>query len=296
MLRLAHHILMTKPEILVLRVDIGNLADSEEECRDFEKRLLEAVPPFKTALSTCSPIVLDDVAKQMLDGSLRVSAPEGYHVPYINAWYEWATGLTKPWELRMIGAAVYEVAERELRADWYGLINGPRGGVVAKQLGIFSFTRFSLQSGGEIATTVHSSNNSTASWFKSYGETCIQVLLGAFALLNCKNISAEHVETIGPTRKWLRRQRQPEIRYRTLRIAVPGTRKTNRESATRVLTSGDIAQHLCRGHVRHYDESGSGMFGKGIFGPVYVPQHIRGNKKNGQVYGPRQLVVNPKGK
>jgi hypothetical protein len=105
-------------------------------------------------------------------------------------------------------------------------------------------------------------------------------LLLALSFLHCKNVVRhDTTETDGPSSKWLRRQRVPEIRYHVLDI----------NPMKEVLrTEGGIdrngikkALHICRGHFATYTEE-KPLFGK-YTGTVWVPAHIRGSADQGVV-------------
>lgn len=101
-----------------------------------------------------------------------------------------------------------------------------------------------------------------------------------FAFMNCKNVvkrdtTCEH----SPDAKWLRLQKQPEIRYHVLDIN-PMKEVLRKE--------GDIehnglkrALHICRGHFSTYTDE-KPLFGK-VSGTFWVPSHVRGSMEQGIV-------------
>jgi hypothetical protein len=104
----------------------------------------------------------------------------------------------------------------------------------------------------------------------------------ALSFLHCKNVvRIEHV----PDRALVKRSRERgnplPLKYHTLEI----------EPMKQVLrTEGQIekvglerALHICRGHFAHYAEDGPGLFGKGLHGDFWIPQHVRGTEKRGVV-------------
>ena len=105
------------------------------------------------------------------------------------------------------------------------------------------------------------------------------VPLLTFSFMNCRNVTKRDVTSeIGPSAKWLRRQKAPEIRYHVLDI----------NPMKEVLrTEGNIeanglkkALHICRGHFAHYE---NGLFGRGEACTVWKPSHVRGSVENGIV-------------
>lgn len=107
-----------------------------------------------------------------------------------------------------------------------------------------------------------------------------RMFLMSMSFMNCKNVS-QHDATLshGPPAKWLRRQKQPTIKYRVLNIAP--MREVLR-------TEGDIennglqkALHICRGHFATYTAD-KPLFGN-IVGTVWKPAHVRGDIKQGAV-------------
>lgn len=104
-----------------------------------------------------------------------------------------------------------------------------------------------------------------------------------WSLLNCKNVSRVDVtEQEGPTKKWIRRQKAPTIKYQMLSIDPMRNSKPSHSGES----SGEPkkAFHICRGHLKHYKEDGPGMFGLGKkYGTFWVPAHTRGDTKNGTI-------------
>jgi hypothetical protein len=100
------------------------------------------------------------------------------------------------------------------------------------------------------------------------------------SLMHCKNVARrDATDTEGPSDKWLRRTRQPKLRYHVLDI----------EPMKQVLrTEGGIehnglkkALHICRGHFATYTNDAP-LFGKHT-GTFWKPQHVRGDTKLGEV-------------
>ena len=106
-------------------------------------------------------------------------------------------------------------------------------------------------------------------------------MLLAISLMHCKNVvRIDATETEGPPKKWLRRMKQPEIRYHVLNID-PMKEVLRCEGG--IETNGlKKALHICRGHFRTYSEESKGMFGR-LHGTFWVPQHARGDKALGEV-------------
>lgn len=102
----------------------------------------------------------------------------------------------------------------------------------------------------------------------------------AIMFMHCRNVVRRDVtETEGPSAKWLRRQKAPEIRYHVLDI----------NPMKEVLrTEGGIehnglkkAMHICRGHFVRYSEERP-LFGKHS-GTFWKPAHVRGSAEHGIV-------------
>ena len=98
-------------------------------------------------------------------------------------------------------------------------------------------------------------------------------------------IDIDVTEEIGPTPKWCRRQRVPELKYHALQIdpnmgAKPraGERKTEGDRSGKAL-------HICRGHFAHFRDDGlsQGLFGRRRFGTFWIPAHTRGSLEHGKV-------------
>jgi hypothetical protein len=105
-------------------------------------------------------------------------------------------------------------------------------------------------------------------------------VLLALSFMHCKNVARrDATDTEGPSDKWLRRTRQPKLRYHVLDI----------EPMKQVLrTKGGIehnglkkALHICRGHFATYTNDAP-LFGKHT-GTFWKPQHVRGDTKLGEV-------------
>ncbi len=105
------------------------------------------------------------------------------------------------------------------------------------------------------------------------------------AYMQCQNAKRLDVtKEEGPSPKWCRRQRVPEIKYQALDIdpnvgtSRRGPRKTDGDRSGKAL-------HICRGHFVHYVDDGvsKGLFGKGIYGTFWIPSHTRGSRKQGKV-------------
>lgn len=111
----------------------------------------------------------------------------------------------------------------------------------------------------------------------------------AISFMNCKNVVRRDVtDEEGPSAKWLRRQKAPEIRYHVLDI----------NPMKEVLrTEGDIesnglkkALHICRGHFVTYTEERP-LFGK-VTGTFWKPSHVRGSVEHGIVDKDYRVKVN----
>jgi len=111
-------------------------------------------------------------------------------------------------------------------------------------------------------------------------EMCFPPALMAISFMNCKNVvKQDATETEGPANKWLRRMKQPKLRYHVLNI----------EPMKQVLrTEGGVEQnglkkalHICRGHFATYTDD-KPLFGR-VTGTFWKPSHVRGSIEQGAV-------------
>jgi hypothetical protein len=104
-------------------------------------------------------------------------------------------------------------------------------------------------------------------------------------LLSCKNV--DRVEVVPPealSRKHARRHGGlPYVRYHTLRVRVPGTKRYVDMDEVRRVTENPVplGLHLVRGHFKTYTPE-HGLFGK-IAGTFYWPPELRGSLAAGAV-------------
>ena len=104
--------------------------------------------------------------------------------------------------------------------------------------------------------------------------------------LHCKNVHQLDVTSSdGPTPKWCRQRRVPELKYHALQID-PNLGSKPRSDARK--TEGDRsgkALHICRGHFAHFRDDGvsQGLFGRNQFGTFWIPAHTRGSLEHGKV-------------
>lgn len=102
----------------------------------------------------------------------------------------------------------------------------------------------------------------------------------AISFMHCKNVSREdQTEAAGPTKKWLKRQKQPELRYYTLQINP--MKEVLRKDGNCEVNGLKKALHICRGHFATYSED-KPLFGR-IAGTVWRPSHVRGSADHGTV-------------
>ncbi len=100
------------------------------------------------------------------------------------------------------------------------------------------------------------------------------------SLLNCRR-QTELIERpdFNPPEKWLRRQKQPKLRYHVL--SIDPLKKMLRYDEKADPTGKELAWHLCRGHWKHYTKE-KPLFGHYV-GSVWCPPHAKGKKENGVV-------------
>jgi len=114
----------------------------------------------------------------------------------------------------------------------------------------------------------------------------IPILLHTLAFMQCRNVARVDVSgKEGPSPKWCRRERVPELKYHALQIDPnigvkprAGERKTDGDRSGKAL-------HICRGHFAHFRDDGvsQGLFGRRQFGTFWIPAHTRGSLEHGKV-------------
>jgi hypothetical protein len=105
-----------------------------------------------------------------------------------------------------------------------------------------------------------------------------------FALMfcHCKNVvRVEHAPDPALVKRCRERGNPLPLKYQTLEIE---PMKTILRTEGQIEKVGlERALHICRGHFAHYAEDGPGLFGRGIHGDFWIPQHARGTEKKGVV-------------
>ena len=100
------------------------------------------------------------------------------------------------------------------------------------------------------------------------------------AFMNCKNvIIQDDTQEYAQPAKWYRRTKVPQVTYHTINIQP----RTIRRNPNPISTGIQQRLHICRGHFMHYKEDGPGMFGRGVYGRFWVPQHPRGSQELGTI-------------
>lgn len=108
----------------------------------------------------------------------------------------------------------------------------------------------------------------------------------ASSMMNCKNVSTvDSTAEDAPPVKWQRRMKTPEIRYS--RIKIDGF-TSEAKSQGGGIDGHNKAWHICRGHFAEYNEKP--LFGK-YRGRFWIPQHVRGDKKHGEVHSTHEVVA-----
>jgi hypothetical protein len=114
----------------------------------------------------------------------------------------------------------------------------------------------------------------------------LRIPLLTIAFMHCSNVSQfDDTKVHGQTPKWHRRQRVPELKYQTLWIGQPGSKRSGTGRTTEGDRSGK-SLHICRGHFAHYAKEGGslGLFGRGTtYGTFWIPSHARGSLEHGEV-------------
>lgn len=108
----------------------------------------------------------------------------------------------------------------------------------------------------------------------------LTIPLLAISFMHCKNVARRDVTAeVGPSAKWIRRQKAPDIRYHVLDIN-PMKEVLRTEGGTE--SNGlKKALHICRGHFATYTED-KPLFGH-ITGTFWKPSHVRGSVEHGIV-------------
>lgn len=102
----------------------------------------------------------------------------------------------------------------------------------------------------------------------------------AIAFMHCKNVvRTDATETEGPPDKWLRRMKQPALRYHVLEI--DPMKEVLRKEGGAEATGIKKALHICRGHFATYTEE-KPLFGNFV-GTVWKSAHVRGAIERGAV-------------
>jgi hypothetical protein len=111
----------------------------------------------------------------------------------------------------------------------------------------------------------------------------------AMCFLNCRNVTTIENSIPQPlAKKYHARTGIWPTRYRTL-VIEPMKEVLRREG--QIAEVGlERALHICRGHFATYPEDGPGLFGKGIHGQVWIPQHLRGKRKPDQSETPPREI------
>ena len=118
----------------------------------------------------------------------------------------------------------------------------------------------------------------------------LRIPLLALSFLHCKNVVVhDATESAGPPAKWLRRQRQPTLRYHVLDI--DPMRKVLRTEGQSETTGLKRALHICRGHFARYTPEAP-LFGKHV-GTFWHPSHVRGTAEAGQVEKDYRVLTSP---
>jgi hypothetical protein len=123
-----------------------------------------------------------------------------------------------------------------------------------------------------------------------YTSNLAAIVCYTLAFMNCKNVVIQdNTREYAQPAKWYRRTKVPQVSYHTINIQPTTVRRNPNPIST------DIQQrlHICRGHFMHYKEDGPGMFGRGVYGRFWVPQHQRGSSELGVVHS--RYNVSPPG-
>lgn len=120
-------------------------------------------------------------------------------------------------------------------------------------------------------------------------------LLLGISFLNCKRVDSIDVsDSDGPSRKWLRRQKKPSIKYHVLKVNPLRIRKrtTYKEEVEFLNAQAANPRFIVRGHFATYTKERP-LFGK-YWGTFWREGHKRGDVKNGMVLKDYE-VISPEG-
>jgi len=103
----------------------------------------------------------------------------------------------------------------------------------------------------------------------------------AISFMHCKNVTLKQQASDAALAKRNLQRGKPSLKYHVIEIE---PLKQILRTEGRIETEGlPKALHICRGHFAKYAEDGPGLFGKGIHGRFWIPQHVRGSEKRGVV-------------
>ena len=154
-----------------------------------------------------------------------------------------------------------------------------------------------LDAGGEIAGGFCESTSPLFDWLESnkqngtsifkddtlFSTLCLDTILYALQMLNCKNVKETEIE---PSPKLSKRFRKktgfPLSRYHILSIGKTYNAKDEQKETHTEGSEGHArAQHIARGHFRTYTPE-KPLFGK-VHGTFWIDAHVRGDKGEGIV-------------
>lgn len=168
-----------------------------------------------------------------------------------------------------------------VRAEWYVYVGGVLYCLASKAL--LAIDHSGRVKGGPCIVGCGGNHD-----FGKYGEyvrtrlcgTLLHIPLLAMSFASCKNVVRyDTTEQEGPPAKWLKRQKQPKLRYHVLDInPMKEVLRTEGGSEVHGLKK---ALHICRGHFATYTAE-KPLFGN-IVGTVWKPAHVRGDIKQGAV-------------
>jgi len=178
-----------------------------------------------------------------------------------------------------------EIAEPGIRPQQIGVycINLPKNdnGTYPIAAIIFYFYQNNIYYGGGFVIMLDSEGNilgiNTPKQLR-YSHAIPAIVAHTLAFMNCKNVVIQDdTHEYAQPAKWYRRTKVPQVTYHTINIQP----RTVRHNPNPISTGIQQRLHICRGHFMHYKEDGPGMFGRGVYGRFWVPQHPRGSQELG---------------
>jgi hypothetical protein len=173
-----------------------------------------------------------------------------------------------------------EDAERVVAVVPFTSVRGRRGGAVN---GGVCAIAFALDASGMMIGGFKGadfSSNEQAWAIENVHWQVIQLVLSTLAFFNIRNVVVTDHLPSRQERRRASREGRPDIVWKTLQVVKPGATTSGQP---RTATQAEIAEHICRGHIKHFTEE-KPMFGNPkITGAFWIEAHMRGSRRHGVV-------------